>query len=265
MKSQTISILGCGWFGLSLAKDLLTKGCTVKGSTTSSEKLSLLNNVGIKPYLIDFSREEVYHDEFFDCDVLFIAIPPKRKSGEASIYPQKIKSILRVASQKGVTQIILISSTGVYENSNRHFNEQDIPQPNTDSGKALLLAENIAREQDKITTTILRFGGLYGPGRDPGRFFAGKKNIPNGLAPINMIHLDDCIGISLAIIGKEAFGQTYNACSPQHPSRTEFYTFSAREMNFAMPEFIPELIDWKIVDSVNVPAFLDYHFSKSLT
>src|SRR5690606_32753411 len=105
-----------------------------------------------------------------------------------------------------VKQVILISSIGVYENSNNRFTELDTPQPDTESGKALFAAEKIAKEQKGITTTVLRFGGLFGPGRDPGRFFSGKKNIPNGLAPVNMIHLNDCLGISLAILEKEAFG-----------------------------------------------------------
>src|SRR5690606_28042744 len=116
--------------------------------------------------------EEVYSTDFFDCAVLFIAIPPKRKMGEASLYSKKIESVLQAAKGRS-KQVILISSTGVFENSNKQFTELDIPQPNTESGKVLLAAENIAKEQRGITTTILRFGGLYGPDRNPGRFFAG--------------------------------------------------------------------------------------------
>src|SRR5690606_24840937 len=187
-----------------------------------------------------------------------------RKTGEASYYPTKIKSIFQAASQGRVKQVILISSTGVFENSNKQFTELDIPQPDTDSGKALFAAESIAKEQNQITTTILRFGGLYGSGRNPGRFFSGKKNISNGLAPVNMIHLNDCLGISLAILDKKAFGRIYNACSPQHPTRADFYTMSAKKSGLELPEFIPELLNWKIIDSVNVQRYLNYEFSELL-
>ena len=44
-----ISILGCGWLGFPLAKALLSKGLSVKGSTTSSEKLATLEKAGITP------------------------------------------------------------------------------------------------------------------------------------------------------------------------------------------------------------------------
>jgi len=47
-----ISILGYGWLGLPLAKVLLENGFSVKGSTTSVEKISVLENSGIQPYLI---------------------------------------------------------------------------------------------------------------------------------------------------------------------------------------------------------------------
>jgi UDP-N-acetyl-D-mannosaminuronate dehydrogenase len=50
-----ISILGCGWLGLPLAKALLENGFSVNGSTTSVEKLSVLENLGIQPYLIALS------------------------------------------------------------------------------------------------------------------------------------------------------------------------------------------------------------------
>ena len=41
-----ISILGCGWLGLPLAKALIENGFSVKGSTTSTDKLTALENAG---------------------------------------------------------------------------------------------------------------------------------------------------------------------------------------------------------------------------
>lgn len=261
----TISILGCGWFGLALAKELIKEDYQVKGSTTSLEKLEILSEAGIKGYVVDFSSErKVYDAAFFDCDVLFIAIPPKRKAGEIDSYAQKLQSICQTASEGKVKHLVFISSTGVYENSNREFTELDLPHPDTDSGKALLAVEEILKSQRNYTTTIIRFGGLFGPNRDPGRFFAGKRDIPNGLAPVNMIHLNDCIGISLTILKKQAFNQTYNACSPQHPSRSDFYTEAARKVGLDLPQFIPERLEWKIVNSAIVARDLDYQFKESL-
>ena len=49
---QKVSILGCGWLGIPLAKALLKKGLLVKGSTTTVEKISLLKSFGVEPHLI---------------------------------------------------------------------------------------------------------------------------------------------------------------------------------------------------------------------
>jgi 3-hydroxyisobutyrate dehydrogenase-like beta-hydroxyacid dehydrogenase len=54
-----ISILGCGWLGLPLAKTLLENDFSVKGSTTSNDKLSLLENLGIQPFIIALESNNV--------------------------------------------------------------------------------------------------------------------------------------------------------------------------------------------------------------
>jgi len=63
-----------------------------------------------------------------------------------------------------------------------------------DAESALYRSEQLFHENTNFQTTVIRLAGLIGPGRNPARFFAGKTNIPNGNAPVNLIHLDDCIG-----------------------------------------------------------------------
>ena len=56
---QKISLLGCGWLGLPLAKSLLEKGFLVNGSTTSEDKISILKREGIRPFLISLGGNEI--------------------------------------------------------------------------------------------------------------------------------------------------------------------------------------------------------------
>jgi nucleoside-diphosphate-sugar epimerase len=260
-----ISILGCGWYGGALAKALVNAGHTVKGSTTSPQKLDVLAAEGIVPYLVNFLPEdESYNADFFNCDVLFIAIPPKSRSGEGANYIYKIQRIISATKQHGIKNVVFISSTGVYADVNSEVNELTNPQPVSESGKTLLAAEDLFRAETSFKTTIIRFAGLIGPGRDPGRFFAGKKDIPNGKAPVNLIHLDDCIGLSLAIVDKKIFGHLFNACSPDHPARAAFYTQASINSGLEAPIFISELKEWKIVRSINVEPILGYRFKRLL-
>ncbi len=258
---MTVSILGCGWYGTALAGSLINKWIKVKGSTTTADKLTLLAEAGIEPYLIDLSpANETINPAFFECDVLWVCIPPKARTGNGAEYLNKIERLITLIKTHNIKQVVFISSTGVYGDSNTEVTELDAPNPDSESGKILLAAEELLNKEDAFTTTIIRFAGLIGPGRDPGRFFAGKTNIPNGQAPVNLIHLTDCIGISNALLDKQAFGYNYNAVSPSHPTRIEFYTQAAIDSGLAAPQFIEEKNNWKIVSEVTVSELLDYQY-----
>jgi len=257
--------LGCGWYGLALAKALISDGIKVKGSTTSEQKIALLANEGIEPYLVNFfADDETYDPGFFDCQVLFIAIPPKARSVAGAEFIPKIQRIIGAIKLHGVKKVVFISSTAVYADLNCEVDEHTPPLPDSESGKILLEAENLFKNEPAFKTTIIRFAGLIGPGRNPGRFFAGKINIPNGNAPVNLIHLHDCIGISKAIINKNAFGYLFNGCAPDHPVKSVFYAQAAADAGLEKPEFIDELKEWKIVKSVNAGMILDYQFKHPL-
>lgn len=261
---NAISILGCGWYGFALAEELLAQNHKVKGSTTTQSKFEKFENAGIQPYQVVFEADtENYDSDFFECDILIISIPPKRNSPEALRFAEKIERIKLAIIRHSIKKVIFISSTSIYGDSNSEVDEQTAAKPDTTSGLVLLEAENILKNQADFDLTILRFGGLIGPGRDPARFFAGKKNIENGEAPVNLLHLDDCIGITLQIINQNAFGYTFNACSHSHPAKMDFYTQAAELSNLDLPQFIPELKTWKIVSSKHAENVLGYSF-KSL-
>lgn len=255
----TVSVLGCGWYGLPMAKTLVKKGYTVKGSTTTVSKLQNLEEAEIEAHLIDFDNSAL-PNEFFNCDVLLIAIPPRVNKPDALTYAQKVSLITEKALQYQVKNVMLISSTGIYPDDNFLVDETVIPVPNTAAGTALLEAENTLRSIAGFTSTIIRFAGLIGPERHLAKHFAGKADIANGLAPINLIHLEDCIGLTLAIIEKGEFGHIYHGVSPSHPTRENFYTNACIASGLAKPSFLQEKKNWKQIESKNVPEVLAYEY-----
>jgi len=258
--NQIISVLGCGWYGLPLAQSLVAAGHQVKGSTTSPDKLSLLQKSGIQPFLIDLQEGAgTTNPDFFNCDVLVICIPPKRSSGEQSTYPLKIDNI-RQAARNRSSKVIFISSTSVYGENNAEIDETVFTAAHTASGKGMLEAETLLLQEQSFPTTVLRFAGLVGPGRNPGRFFAGKSDIPNGQAPVNLIHLTDCIQLTIALIQQDVFGHVFNACSPDHPQKQHFYTKAAAVSELPLPHFIDELGDWKVIRSEKSATVLNYKY-----
>jgi len=259
MENTTVGILGCGWFGLPLAKALVQLGYKVKGSTTSADKLKALEELGTEHYLVNLNDTDEMPADFFKVDVLFVNVPPRAKTEEVSTYPEKLRAVAK-AVEGSVKQVVFISSTGVFEDGNFEVDENTPPQPDTEAGKALLAAEEVFSQNNQFVTTIVRFAGLIGPGRNLAKFFAGRNEVPNGKAPINLIALADCIGICLQVLNTQAFGGIYHAVMPQHPTRNEFYTELCKASGMEKPIFKEELLAWKKINSVNIARRLAYSF-----
>ena len=264
---KKICILGCGWLGLPLAKALLQKGFSVNGSTTSTEKLSVLENSGIRPFEITLESNSISGNiqEFLQgSETLIIDIPPKLRGNSKEDFIGKIATLIPHIENSAVKNLLFISSTSVYAEDNSIVTEDTKPQPETEGGRQLLVVEQILFRNSHFKTTTLRFGGLIGEDRNPVRFLAGRKNIESPKAFINLIHQEDCIGIILKIIEKESWNETYNAASPFHPSREDYYTQKAIELNLELPEFNYEMPTFgKIIQSDKVQNSLEYTFTKT--
>ena len=261
-----ISILGCGWLGLPLAKALLKNGFSVNGSTTSVEKLSVLENLGIQPYLIALESNNISGNiETFlrGSKTLIIDIPPKLRGNTKEDFVGKIKTVIPFIEKSTVENVLFISSTSVYGDDNSTVTEETEANPETESGKQLVLAEQFLQNNSNFKTTILRFGGLIGEDRHPIHFLAGRKNLENPKAPINLIHQKDCIGIIQKIMELEFWNETFNATAPFHPSREEYYSKKANDLDLALPEFNYESPTFgKIISSDKAENILGYTFAK---
>lgn len=261
---KTTSILGCGWLGFPLGVHLLEKGYKVKGSTTRKERLQEIADQGIEAHQIiaNPELEGKTIPEFFNSDILILNIPPRRKQENIEqFHPEQIQSVMEHVKKSPIQKLIFIGSTGVYGNVNRVVTEDDIPVPERASGKALWQVEQYLRGLDFIETTIVRMSGLAGADRKAGRFLAGKKDLPNGNAPVNLVHLDDCIPIISQVIEQEKWGETYNIAADLHPTRSELYTFLAKKQGFETPTFLPNArASYKIISNQKVKEDLGYEF-----
>ncbi|MET0760585.1 MAG: SDR family oxidoreductase [Flavobacterium sp.] len=261
---KQISILGCGWLGLPLAKALLEQGFSVNGSTTSTNKLSEFENLGIHAFLISLSAHQTEGDIFAfleNSEILIIDIPPKLRGAEKENFVNKIEILIPFIEESSIKKVLFVSSTSVYSDDNSIVTEDTKPQPDTESGKQLLEAEALLQSNKNFQTTVVRFGGLIGEDRHPINFLAGRNNLENPNGPINLIHQKDCIGIILRIIEKECWNETFNAVAPFHPTREEYYTQKAIELNLALPEFnLDRPSVGKTILSKKIEKVLDYNF-----
>jgi nucleoside-diphosphate-sugar epimerase len=260
---KTISILGCGWLGLPLGQFLAEKGFKIKGSTATPDKLSEIKANGIEPFYINLSPEinADYDPDFLNSDVLIISFPPQRRPDIIDYHQKQIESLIAEMKNSRVQYVLFVSSTSVYPEVNREVTEDEILEPKKDSGKALLNVENLLMSMDNIQTTVLRFAGLIGYDRMPGRFLSGKREVKNGNAPVNLIHRDDCILIIHEIIRQCVWGQILNGCTDKHPLRKEYYTEQAKIIGVDPPTFDDsQVCNYKIISNKKLKKTLNYRF-----
>lgn len=259
--AKTISILGCGWLGTALGKSLLWRNYIVKGSTASAARYNVLETTGIGTFHIKVEPDSMTVDytSFFNADVLVISIPPKRVENIEEIFPQQIQQIIQYIKKQNIKKVLFISSTSVYESTNRKVKEGEEGTPEKPSGRALLKAEKMLQEIPGVQTTILRFGGLIGADRNPARFLLRAKEVA-GRSPVNLIHRDDCVQIITELIEKEVWGEIFNASSPGHPTKKDFYTKAAEVSQLPVPTFTERPENFKIVSSDKLIQRLNYSF-----
>ncbi len=261
-----ISILGCGWLGLPLAEHLRDAGYSVKGSTTSNNKIQLLKGKEITPFLIELNPDLDCKncDAFWDSDLMVLNIPPGRGRDNIEEYHlQQINTVIEQLKNSTVNRLIFVSSTSVYPEKSGIVDEVDTESNNAAraSGNALLKAEKKLMSEDNFDTTIIRFGGLYGYDRHPAKYLAGRENISKGNAPVNLIHRDDCIGIIDKVITKDMWGEIFNGVSDGHPPKNMYYPVAARSLGLDPPTFEEDNSkNYKVVSNRKVKEMLGYKF-----
>lgn len=261
------SILGCGWLGLPLAKTMINNGHLVNGSTTSIEKMDALRITGISPFLLSLSSQSISGEiELFlsESNILIIDIPPKIRGNNIQSFVYKIKTLIPYIEKSTIENVLFISSTSVYGENNSLVTEITTLNPDSESGRQLVIVESLLQKNTHFKTTILRFGGLIGEDRNPIIYLSGRENIENPDAPINLIHQEDCIGIIQTIITKNKWNEVYNAVTPYHPSRKEYYSQKAITLQIALPKFAAtNSLLQKTIDCTKVEKVLGYTFIKT--
>jgi nucleoside-diphosphate-sugar epimerase len=241
---QKISIIGLGWIGLPLAKILQEKGHQVSGSTTTAEKANLLLKERI--HTIQFSLDPypsgLGFQQLFKSETLVINIPPRSRYDGGEKYLEQLKFLKDLLSSSAIKKVVYVSSTGVYpdENKESSYTEHDTLNLENTGNPNLWKAEKYLQENLSQKLSIIRFGGLLGDDRIPGKYFSGKENV-TGHTGVNFIYRLDAARLIAYVIENELWGETINGVAPMHPRRKEIYEKNARELGIAPPlSYAPE-------------------------
>lgn len=252
---MNIAVIGCGWLGLPLAERLLELNHCVVGTTTRTEQLELLKGKGISPIHYDGNKFNLSKTDLSEIDVAVINFPPSKTQD----YSVQISEIAQLLPDN--CKVIFTSSTGVYIETNSILNEQASIKADHPVAKA----ENELKKIKGNLLTIIRLAGLIGNGRNPVKYFAGKKDLSDGSTPVNLIQLEDVVQAIVLIIDQNAFGQVYNLAFPDHPTRNKYYTKMAELLMLETPSFLTESsLSGKIIDGSRIVNELPFNYEKDL-
>lgn len=268
--SEKISIIGLGWLGLPLANDLQKGGYTIKGSTTSDQKLEELSKQKHKVFKVIFLENEI-QGEISEClkesTILVLNTPPGLRKNPSSNYVAKIKKLIPFIEDSSIEKVLFIGSTAVFKEEEEFpiINNGTLPNATSNSGIQLKEVEQLLQNNSHFKTTILRFAGLVDEGRHPARMMSKRKEIPNFKAPVNLIHKEDCIGIIKAIFLQKKWGKVFNAAYPLHPTKKAYYTEICSLKNFDKPDFKQEKRSLgKIIDGKGTSVELGYAYDHTI-
>lgn len=244
-KNSSVLIVGCGWVGKKLGEKLINDGFTVYGTTRSSSNFSELNEAGIKPVKLELPAKSLSEIRLPEVDSVLISISPGRGENRDE-YPTVIGQLSQVLAERNV-QVLMYSSTSAYGNATNEVKETDAV-PDRNSKNIMIAAEGELLEYIP-EAVILRLCGLYGEDRHPAKYMAGRTDIADGDAPVNLVHREDVIQVTQKIISENIRGEIFNVCSDSHPSRSEIYTVIAERLGLKKPTFVEGGADGKTVSS----------------
>lgn len=167
-----VAILGCGYVGLATGHQLKSDGHGVVGVRRSEAGLNAIEDAGFEGVQADMTDPEAM-ERLPEADWLIFAASVGRDGSQSAreLYVETLERVVTeyASRSRTPTRLVYTSSTGVYGDHGGEWVDEDTPpRPSGQRGETLLEAEEIALDtafEHGIEGTVLRFGGLYGPGR----------------------------------------------------------------------------------------------------
>jgi nucleoside-diphosphate-sugar epimerase len=232
-------VLGCGYLGSRVASLWQAQGHRVFATTRSGSRAEELRHKGFEPVVCDVLGPAGL-DKLPPGATVLYCVGFDRAAGRSmrDVYVDGLTRVL--ASLPTPRRFLYVSSTGVYgQTEGEEVEETAATEPQEESGKIVLEAEEVIRRM-LPEAVILRFAGIYGPGRllrrqavEAGEALAGDAD-----KWLNLIHVDDGAAAVLAAETRTLPG-AYNISDDVPVRRREFYSRLAQVLGAPEPRFVP--------------------------
>lgn len=238
-----VALLGCGYVGLELGRQLRSRDHDGIGVRRSNDGLAAVEAAGLEPVQADLTDPESVVD-VPDADALVYLASPGQRGIDAArhTYVEGLRTVVDEFGSRASPpdRLLYASSTGVYgDHDGGRVDEQTPIEPETDREQVLADAERIASERAPergIDGTIVRFAGLYGPDRYRlDRYLNGP--VTEGI--LNLLHQADAAGAIRHLLTEElARGEIVLAVDDEPVEKAAFARWLAAECGTEPPEIV---------------------------
>ena len=239
-----IAVLGCGYVGAEFARQARATGHEVLGVVRSEASRDKLRAEGIAAEAFDLQAGDWSRlPGRFDVVVYAASTGGGGPDAYALAYDIGVKRALGWAKDVGARCFIFTSSTGVYRQDDGSVVDEASVVGGAPTADAILGGERAVLASGFAKARVLRFGGLYGPGRHHlvDQLRRGD-NVIGGRVDhfINYLHRDDAASsIMAAIIGGPEGARVYNVGDGNPVTKEALARWIATRLGQPVPVFDP--------------------------
>lgn len=210
MWQKKLLFIGFGDIATRASRAMTAAGCAVAGVARSERQV---------PDGVDYWRGAVTDSVIlqklaqhaFDVAVITLTPAGRRESDYLRAYVNTSQQLVRLWRNRPSAPrlVIYVSSSSVYHQTDGSWVDEYSPTcPASPSAQCLLQAERLWLESG-LNACVLRFSGIYGPGREHliQQVKAGKGGPKDNSPYTNRIHVDDCVGVVRHLCERHWAGQ----------------------------------------------------------
>jgi nucleoside-diphosphate-sugar epimerase len=239
-----IAVLGCGYVGAEFARQAKAAGHEVLGVVRSEASRDKLRAEGISAEAFDlYAGDWALLPKQFDAVVYAASTGGGGPEAYALAYDVGVRRALSWARVVGAQAFVFTSSTGVYRQDDGRIVDEESVVGGAPTADAILGGEGAVLSAGFARARVLRFGGLYGPGRHHlvDQLRRGDHVIGGRVDHfINYLHRDDAASSVLAAILAGPNGaRVYNVGDGHPVTKETLACWIAERLGQSAPVFDP--------------------------
>lgn len=244
-------IAGCGYVGSELARQLLAtnpKPLNGGGAEVSAPRIwGLRRDVsklppGVEPVAADLTDPAglaaALPDEPLDAVVYALSAGSSGVEDYRAAYVEGLRHLLALLEEREQRpRLLYVSSTGVYGQQDGSLVDERSPtEPRRAAARELVAGELLARERAG-ETVVVRFSGIYGPGRTRliEQVRGGRARRTRAPVWTNRIHRDDCAGVLAHLLRLPDPAPIYVGSDEEPAERNTVYAWLAGQLGVGEP------------------------------